>query len=172
MQGYTKLAISSTCKYCSYTIAGMECLKASENSGSTQLTLLQHQVADQLQTPVYNCKPGLLNCANSVCVRVCVSVMTYVCQQPRSAAPHTPRVILIGPPGCGRSTMAATVAAKYRLVNGQFHIRPVVLQQHCYSAEQPLELIGGDVLLLVSFVLCTVVPSITCATASIQQQQQ
>ena len=68
--------------------------------------------------------------------------------------------------------MAATVAAKYRLVNGQFHIRPVVLQQHCYSAEQPLELIGGDVLLLVSFVLCSVVPSIACATASIQLQQQ
>lgn len=44
-------------------------------------------------------------------------VMTFVCQQPRSAAPHTPRIILIGPRGSGRGTQAELLANKYRLVN-------------------------------------------------------
>ena len=45
--------------------------------------------------------------------------MTFVCQPARSAAPHTPRVVLIGPRGCGKSTQAALLADKYNLVDGK-----------------------------------------------------
>jgi len=45
--------------------------------------------------------------------------MTFVCQPARSAAPHTPRVILIGPRGSGKSTQGTLIAQKYNLVNGK-----------------------------------------------------
>lgn len=35
----------------------------------------------------------------------------------RSSAPRNPRVILIGPPGCGRDTQATLLASKYGVVN-------------------------------------------------------
>jgi len=45
--------------------------------------------------------------------------MTFVCQRARSAAPHTPRIILIGPTGSGKAVQAQLLAKKYRIVNGE-----------------------------------------------------
>lgn len=47
-----------------------------------------------------------------------VTVMTFVSQPARSAAPHTPRVLLIGSRGSGKTTQAAMLSAKYRIVDG------------------------------------------------------
>ncbi|PAA93083.1 hypothetical protein BOX15_Mlig030341g2, partial [Macrostomum lignano] len=43
--------------------------------------------------------------------------LEFVSSPRRSSAPRNPRVILIGPPGSGRDTQAALLAAKYGLVN-------------------------------------------------------
>lgn len=37
----------------------------------------------------------------------------------RDSAPHTPRLILLGPTGCGKSVQAELLASKYGLVNGK-----------------------------------------------------
>jgi len=44
-------------------------------------------------------------------------VMTYLCTQQRSNAPHTPRVILLGPTGSGKGVQAQLLANKYNIVN-------------------------------------------------------
>nr|CAB3220769.1 AK58 radial spoke protein [Phallusia mammillata] len=43
--------------------------------------------------------------------------ITFVNTQMRSEAPHTPRIVLIGPTGSGKSTMAQKLAEKYKLVD-------------------------------------------------------
>jgi len=47
--------------------------------------------------------------------------MTFVTQPARSAAPHTPRILLVGPRGSGKTSQAAMLAAKYRIVDGGLH---------------------------------------------------
>ena len=37
--------------------------------------------------------------------------------QRNNAAPHTPRIILLGPPGSGKSVQSALLTSKYQLVN-------------------------------------------------------
>ncbi|PIK58709.1 putative adenylate kinase 8-like [Apostichopus japonicus] len=44
-------------------------------------------------------------------------VLTFLKSKPRSLAPHTPRVILLGPTGSGKGVQAALLASKYNLVN-------------------------------------------------------
>ncbi|KAL5484698.1 hypothetical protein EMCRGX_G021238 [Ephydatia muelleri] len=44
-------------------------------------------------------------------------VQGFLCTRQRSVAPHTPRVLLLGPIGSGRSLHAAQLARKYRLVD-------------------------------------------------------
>ncbi|XP_038046287.1 adenylate kinase 8-like [Patiria miniata] len=44
-------------------------------------------------------------------------VMTNLSSQKRSLAPHTPRIVLLGPTGSGKSVQAALVASKYNIVN-------------------------------------------------------
>ena len=46
-----------------------------------------------------------------------VSVHNFLCTLPRSAAPHIPRVLLLGPTGSGKSLQAAQLTRQYRLVN-------------------------------------------------------
>ncbi|CAG5136512.1 unnamed protein product [Candidula unifasciata] len=43
-------------------------------------------------------------------------VLSFLCSQPRSNAPHTPRVVLLGPIGSGKGVQAALLANKYNLV--------------------------------------------------------
>jgi len=42
---------------------------------------------------------------------------SFVNVQHRTNAPHTPRVVLIGPVGCGKSTLAQKLAQKYQIVD-------------------------------------------------------
>ncbi|KAJ8299873.1 hypothetical protein KUTeg_021392 [Tegillarca granosa] len=42
---------------------------------------------------------------------------TYLCRTPRSNAPHTPRVVLIGSTGSGKGVQASLLASKYNIVN-------------------------------------------------------
>ncbi|KAM7451132.1 Adenylate kinase 8 [Porites harrisoni] len=44
-------------------------------------------------------------------------VMAYLKMNHRDSAPHTPRLILLGPTGCGKSVQAELLASKYGLVN-------------------------------------------------------
>ncbi|XP_050809150.1 adenylate kinase 8-like [Gopherus flavomarginatus] len=55
--------------------------------------------------------------ADQPCADVFSQVLKFVESQPRSAAPFTPRVLLCGPPGSGKSLQAALLAQKYSLVN-------------------------------------------------------
>ncbi|KAM9325835.1 adenylate kinase 8 [Gastrophryne carolinensis] len=55
--------------------------------------------------------------ADQPCMDVLLQVLTFVASKPRSLAPHTPRIILYGPPGSGRSLQAALLAQKYDIVN-------------------------------------------------------
>ncbi|CAK8679207.1 unnamed protein product [Clavelina lepadiformis] len=50
-------------------------------------------------------------------IDVLAQVLSYINIQQRSVAPHTPRVLLIGPIGCGKSTMAKKLAEKYKIVD-------------------------------------------------------
>lgn len=47
------------------------------------------------------------------------TVLTFVLSRHRSVAPHTPRILLHGPPGSGKSLQAALIAQKYNIVNSK-----------------------------------------------------
>ena len=53
---------------------------------------------------------------------ICSQALAIIKTRERSFAPFTPRVILIGPPGSGKTLQAALLASKYNLVNGKFNI--------------------------------------------------
>ncbi|XP_075041407.1 adenylate kinase 8 isoform X2 [Mixophyes fleayi] len=55
--------------------------------------------------------------ADQPCMDVLSQVLTFVLSKPRSLAPYTPRILLCGPPGSGRSLQAALLAKRYDLVN-------------------------------------------------------
>lgn len=55
--------------------------------------------------------------ADQPIVDLFAQVHSFLCTLPRSAAPHTPRVVLLGPTGSGKSLQAAQLARKYHLVN-------------------------------------------------------
>ncbi|XP_010625711.1 adenylate kinase 8 isoform X4 [Fukomys damarensis] len=55
--------------------------------------------------------------ADQPCVDVFYQALTYVLTSHRSNAPFTPRVLLCGPTGSGKSLQAALLAEKYGLVN-------------------------------------------------------
>ncbi|KAI5613027.1 adenylate kinase 8, partial [Silurus asotus] len=50
-------------------------------------------------------------------VDVFAQVLSYVLSRHRSDAPHIPRILLFGPPGCGKSLQASLLAQKYGLVD-------------------------------------------------------
>ncbi|KAM5145906.1 adenylate kinase 8 [Mantella aurantiaca] len=55
--------------------------------------------------------------ADQPCMDVFSQVVTFALSKPRSLAPHTPRFLLCGRPGSGRSLQAALLAQKYNIVN-------------------------------------------------------
>ncbi|XP_053328383.1 adenylate kinase 8 [Spea bombifrons] len=55
--------------------------------------------------------------ADQPCMDVFSQVLTFVLSKPRSAAPHTPRVLMYGPPGSGCTLQAALLAQKYGVIN-------------------------------------------------------
>ncbi|XP_061117703.1 adenylate kinase 8 [Conger conger] len=48
---------------------------------------------------------------------VFAQVLSHVLRRPRSVAPHTPRVLLLGPPASGKSLLGERIAQKYNIVN-------------------------------------------------------
>ena len=48
--------------------------------------------------------------------------MTFLASRVRSAAPHTPRIVLLGPTGSGKSVQATLLANKYNIVNGRLRV--------------------------------------------------
>ena len=48
---------------------------------------------------------------------VLTQIVSIISRRSRTAAPHTPRIILLGPRGAGKSVQAALVAKKYKIVN-------------------------------------------------------
>lgn len=48
------------------------------------------------------------------------TVYTFLSSQPRSIAPHTPRIILLGASGSGKGVQASLLANKYNIVNGKY----------------------------------------------------
>uniref|UniRef100_A0A8I3RZA3 Adenylate kinase 8 n=1 Tax=Canis lupus familiaris TaxID=9615 RepID=A0A8I3RZA3_CANLF len=67
--------------------------------------------------------------ADQPCVDVFYQALTYVQTNHRSNAPFTPRVLLFGPMGSGKSLQAALLAQKYGLVNVPDSIIMKVLSQ-------------------------------------------
>ncbi|XP_073761665.1 adenylate kinase 8 isoform X2 [Callorhinus ursinus] len=67
--------------------------------------------------------------ADQPCVDVFYQALTYVQTNHRSNAPFTPRVLLCGPTGSGKSLQAALLAQKYGLVNVPDSIIMKVLSQ-------------------------------------------
>ncbi|XP_031426702.1 adenylate kinase 8 [Clupea harengus] len=47
---------------------------------------------------------------------VSAQVLAYVLSRPRSSAPHTPRILLFGPPGSGKSLQARLLVQKYNII--------------------------------------------------------
>ncbi|XP_039189322.1 adenylate kinase 8-like [Crotalus tigris] len=55
--------------------------------------------------------------ADQPCVDVFAQALNFVQSRPRSNAPFTPRILLLGPPGSGKSLQAALLSQKYGVVN-------------------------------------------------------
>ncbi|KAM3832228.1 adenylate kinase 8-like [Vipera latastei] len=55
--------------------------------------------------------------ADQPCVDVFAQALNFVQSRPRSSAPFTPRILLLGPPGSGKSLQAALLSQKYGVVN-------------------------------------------------------
>ena len=58
-------------------------------------------------------------------------VLAYLKTNLRENAPHTPRVILLGPTGCGKSVQGELLSSKYGIINGKPRksIKKYVLRQ-------------------------------------------
>ncbi|XP_065830261.1 adenylate kinase 8-like [Oscarella lobularis] len=69
---------------------------------------------------------GVLSCYTHIAKRinadqpkedVVALILNFLCSSSRSMAPHTPRVVLLGPTGSGKSKQASLLASKYGLVD-------------------------------------------------------
>ncbi|XP_045431143.1 adenylate kinase 8 isoform X2 [Pipistrellus kuhlii] len=83
---------------------------------ATVRRLLRHHRNIARVLPSY---PGILKVisADQPCVDVFYQALTYVQTNRRSNAPFTPRVLLCGPVGSGKSLQAGLLAQKYGLIN-------------------------------------------------------
>ena len=64
-----------------------------------------------------------------------LSVLSYLKMNNRNNAPHTPRLILLGPTGCGKSVQAELLASKYGFVNGKRILNAQYDSVSCVAAE-------------------------------------
>ncbi|XP_015263023.1 PREDICTED: adenylate kinase 8 [Gekko japonicus] len=62
-------------------------------------------------------KPMKLINADQPCADVFSQVLSHVQAPPRTPAPFSPRILLCGPPGCGKSLQAALLSQKYGIIN-------------------------------------------------------
>ena len=88
-----------------------------------------------LSMNIYCCKElHLSRFLNSLdyCV---LSVLSYLKMNHRNNAPHTPRLILLGPTGCGKSVQAELLASKYGFVNGKRTLNAQYDSISCVTAE-------------------------------------
>lgn len=60
-------------------------------------------------------------------------VLSFLLTEAWTAAPHTPRVVLLGPTGSGKSLQAANLARKYNLVEVDFR---QLIEQHIASGSK------------------------------------
>ncbi|XP_041050413.1 adenylate kinase 8 [Carcharodon carcharias] len=87
----------------------------------------------------YSKKYHIIN-ADQPSVDVLSQALSHVQSRHRSNAPYTPRILLHGPPGSGRSLQAALIAEKYRIVNvscGQLLKEPVAAETRFGEAIKP-----------------------------------
>ncbi|XP_048414429.1 adenylate kinase 8 isoform X1 [Stegostoma tigrinum] len=87
----------------------------------------------------YSKKYHIIN-ADQPSVDVFSQTLSHVQSRHRSNAPYTPRIILHGPPGSGRSLQAALIAEKYGIVNvscGQLLKEPVAAETRFGEAIKP-----------------------------------
>ncbi|XP_043094967.1 adenylate kinase 8 [Puntigrus tetrazona] len=74
-----------------------------------------HTEAHALKRTYHSCLK-IIN-ADQPHVDVFSQVLNYVCTPLHSASPYTPRILLFGPPGSGKSVQAKLIAQKYGIVN-------------------------------------------------------
>ncbi|KAB0362922.1 hypothetical protein FD754_007078 [Muntiacus muntjak] len=103
-------------------------MPAGISEGETARKLLEYHRNIVRILPSY---PKILKVINAdqPCVDVFYQALTYVQTSHRSNAPFTPRVLLCGPVGSGKSLQAALLAQKYSLINVPDNIIMKVLKQ-------------------------------------------
>nr|XP_046202542.1 adenylate kinase 8 isoform X2 [Oncorhynchus gorbuscha] len=74
-----------------------------------------HREVHALRKTYRNCLKGID--ADQPHVDVFDQVLKYILSRHCSVAPHTPRVLLFGPPGSGKSLQAKLISQKYNIVN-------------------------------------------------------
>uniref|UniRef100_A0A671S9T7 Adenylate kinase 8 n=1 Tax=Sinocyclocheilus anshuiensis TaxID=1608454 RepID=A0A671S9T7_9TELE len=74
-----------------------------------------HTEAHALKRTYHSCLKTIN--ADQPHVDVFSQVLNYVCTPRQSASPFTPRILLFGPPGSGKSLQAKLIAQKYGIVN-------------------------------------------------------
>ena len=55
-------------------------------------------------------------CQISIFLSIFHTVLSFLCTELWTASPHTPRVVILGPTGSGKSLQASNLARKYNLV--------------------------------------------------------
>ncbi|XP_030647836.1 adenylate kinase 8 [Chanos chanos] len=74
-----------------------------------------HRESHALERTYQNCVKVID--ADQPHVDVFAQALRFVLSRHRSAAPHTPRILLFGPPGSGKSLQARLLAQKYKIIN-------------------------------------------------------
>ncbi|XP_062990529.1 adenylate kinase 8-like isoform X2 [Elgaria multicarinata webbii] len=89
----------------------------SEQATAKRILESHRNIPGLLQT--YQTNHKAIN-ADQPCVDVFAQALSFVQSRPHSEAPFVPRVLLLGPPGSGKSLQAALLNQKYGLVNISF----------------------------------------------------
>ncbi|KAL0978957.1 hypothetical protein UPYG_G00178470 [Umbra pygmaea] len=74
-----------------------------------------HRQVHALRNTYHNCLKSIN--ADQPPEHVFDQVLSFILSRHRSVAPHTPRILLFGPPGSGKSQQAKRISEKYKIVN-------------------------------------------------------